>query len=338
MIRGLVARADNRGLGIQTWEFYRHMHPERTLIVEMGKHTPYTEYMGRYNGDARVAVNNDGRLDDDALEWFLTGLDSFYTAETPYDYRLFALAKQRNIKSVLHINYEFLRYLDDHNLPEPTLFIAPSPWNLHNLPFYVPHVPVPVDRERLPYVQRTEAKTFLHVAGHPATSDRNGTRLLLEAIPFIKSDVRIIIRSQRERPQVQSKNVDVQVVNGDIENYWDLYQGADVLVQPRRYGGLSLPMQEAQSCGMPVISLDVLPQKSFLPHDGLVSGWLTRHIRTQCGLVEVYACDPRSLAKKIDEFARSPDLVARLSNEADKYASTISWEHLKHRYERLLHV
>lgn len=339
MIKGLIARADNRGLGIQTWEFYRHMHPEKTLVVMMNGLTPYTEYLERYNSsEVQVATYNGGNIAEGVIDWFIKGTDVFYTAETPYDYKIFAEAKRHKVRSILHFNYEFLKYLETPKLPEPSLFIAPSPWNLHNLPFYVPYVPVPVDRERLPFRLRKEAKTFLHIGGHPAMSDRNGTRLLLDAIPFIKSDIRIIIRSQKPRPISHAKNVDIQVVNGDIENYWDLYNDADVLIQPRRYGGLSLPIQEAQSCGMPVISLDVLPQKSFLPHEGLVSGWLMRHIRAQCGMVEVYTCDPRNLAKKIDDFATSPDLVERLSHEADTYASTISWAHLRHRYERLMSV
>ena len=32
---GLIARADNTGLGMQTWEFYRAMKPEKTLVVDI---------------------------------------------------------------------------------------------------------------------------------------------------------------------------------------------------------------------------------------------------------------------------------------------------------------
>ena len=30
----LIARDNNRGLGIQSWEFYKHLKPYKTLIIE----------------------------------------------------------------------------------------------------------------------------------------------------------------------------------------------------------------------------------------------------------------------------------------------------------------
>ena len=34
---GLIARAEDRGLGVQTWEWSRGMRPDETLIVDMGE-------------------------------------------------------------------------------------------------------------------------------------------------------------------------------------------------------------------------------------------------------------------------------------------------------------
>ena len=33
---GLIARCDQSGLGVQTHEFYRHMQPDKTLVIDVG--------------------------------------------------------------------------------------------------------------------------------------------------------------------------------------------------------------------------------------------------------------------------------------------------------------
>jgi hypothetical protein len=44
-----------------------------------------------------------------------------------------------------------------------------------------------------------------------------------------------------------------------LPNYLDQYKDGDVLVIPRKYGGLCLPMQEALAHGIPVIMPDIEP-------------------------------------------------------------------------------
>lgn len=36
---GLLARSDDVGLGVQSLEFYRHMHPDKVLVVDMTAHS-----------------------------------------------------------------------------------------------------------------------------------------------------------------------------------------------------------------------------------------------------------------------------------------------------------
>ena len=43
---GLIARADNGGLGTLSWEFARHLKPHKVLLVENGIYQTFPE---RYN-------------------------------------------------------------------------------------------------------------------------------------------------------------------------------------------------------------------------------------------------------------------------------------------------
>lgn len=335
----MLARCDRRGLAIQTGEFFRNMRPAATLVVQIGDLTPYEERPETYEGhglDVRVARWDGHRLSDDAVNWLVESSDAIYTAETVYDFRVIELARRRKVPVVVQGNFEFLRWLIEAKLPRPDLFLAPSRWHIEDWPAPVRLLPFPVARDRLPFRLRTEARTFVHVAGHRAMQDRNGTRLLLQALHHIRSDVRVLIRSQSRLGTVRTpRRARVEIVCEDVADYTSLYEGADVLLAPRRYGGQSLPMNEAQSAGMPVISLDVEPQRAFLPSESLVPARRTRVIACQSGTIECHDTDPSLIAAKIDELAGDPALVERLSKEADAYAHSISWEVMAPRYRAL---
>ncbi len=335
---GLIARADHRGLGNLTHDFYRHLHPAKTLCVLMKPNdfTPYDEHPQWYP-DARQAVYDDG-LPTAALEWLLDGIDVLYTAETPYDHRLFEMARERGVRTALHGMFEFLRWKSEPDLPRPDLFIAPSTWHLAEWPEPTVLLPVPVDRETFAPVARTQARTFVHVAGHPASGDRNGTRALIAAVPFIRTpEVRIAVRTQGRLGWVPRgrSGARVEVIESDAAEAADLYAGADVLVAPRRYGGLSLPMQEAASLAMPVIATMMKPQVEWLPRGGLVRVGRYQQMRLPAATVQRAHVDPRRLAAKIDQLAGDDELAARLSAESSAAAEERSWERLLPEYQAM---
>lgn len=348
---GLIARGDNRGIGVITAEFARHLHPTKVLGVDMVS-TPYENHWDRYpDCDLRIATfdrNADyagdraGSLAMDDVRWLLEDVDVVYCVETPYNYELFNLARDRGVRTVLHYMYEFLRYIPDPALPHPDHFWAPSTWHLadarRQLLVPVRYVPVPVARDRLPYRPRETAGAFLHVAGHRAMRDRNGTSIVNTALGYVANDATFLLRGQSNLPSRIGKRSRMQVIaeHADVENYWDLYAGADVLVLPRRYAGLSLPMQEALSLGMPVITLDVAPQNEFVPAEGLIQADPPQMMLAQVGEIECYHADPLRLALKIDEFVNEPGIMQKASAKADDYASSISWDALGATYRDLL--
>jgi len=329
----MIARAENRGLGIQTWEFFRHMRPAKTLVVTLGDLARgFAEHLDRYvpNVDQDVSVTEwtGGEIEDAAIDWLLEGVDVLYTAETPYDFRILERARARGVASIVQPNFEFCRWAQEPDLVRPDLFLLPTTWHAEKIPGPRVVLPFPVDRERCTFRLRERAGTFLHVGGHRAHLDRNGTRLVVQASRYLRSDARIVIRTQDRIGWVRG----LEMIHEDVPDYWRLYDVGDVLLAPRRYGGQSLPMNEAQSCGLPVLTLDMEPQREWLPKVSLVPVRRCRQIPTQGGPVAFAEPDPRRLARAIDYLATNDAEVKRLSLIANNYAATISWERLGPRY------
>lgn len=333
---GLLARADNRGLGTQTWELYRHLHPDRTVVVDMSDHNDYPLHLERFPGAPVVRFDKAHRLvPSTSIDWLLEGIDVLLTAETPYDFGLLDIARSRGVRTAVVVNPEFYRYWLNPELARPDLVIVPTTWRIDEIPGAV-HIAGGVDRERLPFHKRTKAATFLHIAGHPAMGDRAGTRLLVRACWSVTSSVRLVIRAQRrgaglEQLRNRRSNLTVEVITDDVDEYWKLYAGADVLVAPRRYGGQSLPVNEALSTGMPVIALDRDPERSW---GGVtcVAAHRERSLGAQSGPLESFGCRPPLIASAIDRLASRPDLVTQLSMAANDHAAAISWDVVALRY------
>lgn len=341
MVRlGLIARGENRGLALQTWDLARHLKPDRVLLVDMGRRSPYQLHPERFPG-ARRTLFSDGLLTED-MDWLIEGSDVILTCETPYDYRLYERARQQGVRTVCQFNYEFLRYGREPDLPTPDLLLAPSRWHWADARAAtlcpMEYLPLPVDREVFKYRHRDAVNTsFVHIAGHRAMADRNGTQLVMEAARHMRSGVPVCVRTQSRIGGTRGRSYPrVDILHGDIPERAALYADHDVMVLPRRYGGQSLPMNEALSMGLPVVSLNVSPQNEFLPHECLVSPRKSRTLQLQPGPVECYDADPLRLASTLDALVHEPELVSRLSKQADEYADSISWERLLPRWRRIL--
>lgn len=333
---GMLVRADARGLGIQSSEFHRHLKPDVTVCIDMGIHTPYVQHFEQYP-DAVVAKLDQGHLHPyGPVVEALRSCDVVVSHETFYDPRLVADLRKAGTRTAVQANWEFFRWTTDKELDRPDLFISPSTWYLNRWPEPTVYLPTPVATDRLRFERRTEAKTFLHVAGHRAMQDRNGTRMVVQAARYVRSGARLVIRSQSRLGRSLLGPDKCEVIVSNLPNYWDLYEDADVLVLPRRFGGQALSVNEALACGMPVIALDCEPLRRFLPVEGLVRARRRRQIRVQPGEVDWFDASPRDLAAKIDALANDPELVQRLSISAGQWAAQHSWDVLLPRWRETL--
>ncbi len=333
---GLVVFASNNGLSNQTKALYDHLKPHKTLLVDISEFNHQPIYPERFH-DAQICKGFPNIAD---IQRFLQDIDVLFVCETPLNYDLFRIARQNRVKTVLQLNWEFLDYLQNKTLPFPDVLLAPSKWHYKDLQQFnnraiIKYLPFPVDRELLPRRKYTQARTFVHIAGQKLYEDRNGTEIVLAAIPYVKSPTaRFIIYSQHKLEH-QINDPRVEIREGDLPNYQDLYREGEVLLLPRRYGGQSLQLNEALSAGMLALMPNVSPQDEILPKELLILPHTSKNIMTRT-MIQCYSIDPDELARKIDYLVTSnPGTIYYLSETCNTIADNISWETLKPQYEKL---
>ena len=337
---GLIARGDLTGLAVQTQAFYRHMNPVKTLVVDLSRHSKVSPSLENLPGgiiwDDKVYPNIKPKPDS-VLEEFLKDIDVVFTCETPYNYWLFERARELGVKTVLQFNYEFLDYGNGTTIPEPDVFAAPSVWHLEDVRKQLPnrdviHLPVPVDREKFPFKRRTKLERLLHSVGTGTGEDRNGTYSSIKAMEQVH-DAHLVVRSQNKISAKSSDNV--SFIKSKVKDPSELYDQGDCLLMPRKFGGLCLPMNEALSCGMPVLVSDCEPQSDWVPEELRIPVSRVGKLQTRKPL-SVYECSPKDIASKINWLYDSPSKVEEYSEWADSYAESISWKTLKPVYLQVL--
>lgn len=337
---GLVAYGTKTGLGYQTKAIHDHLHPDKTLLVDLSQIKGMPCHREWYP-DATVTAHPRGVASEQEMVRFLDGLDVVFVCETPISYRLFALARARGIRVVLQYNYEFLDYLRDPTLTKPTVFAAPSPWNVHKLDKgRFPHVwplPVPIDPAEIPQRIITEAKTFLHIGGRPAARDRNGTLdFITLASRCADLGARWVLASQSPTQEIQRslRGTHVEMVV-DIQTLGDMYAAGDVMILPRRYGGFSFPAIEALTAGMPVLMPDIPPNTSWLPAEWLTPAAQTSQFQAKAR-IDVHTIDMPALESLVRRLWAEPATVQAWSQQARDIASTVTWEALLPLYREFL--
>jgi glycosyltransferase involved in cell wall biosynthesis len=315
------------------------MRPAKTMIVDIPSVQPLAIHPERFPD----AVTVQGCPRTRNFESFLEDLDVVYTAETPYDHSLFQIAEQRNIRTVLHVNPELLAHMNEPWLPKPSVFACPSTWMFDKIPQPRTLLPFPVATERFTPTDAAQAASFLHIVGRPAIHDRNGTEDLLRALQHVRSHITVTVCCQlsgyveRLAASVHiPSNVKLTVRSRDTQNYWDNYSGQHVLVLPRRFGGLCLPMQEALAAGMPVIMPNISPNNDRLPPQWLTSAEPNGMFHTKGQDITLYSTPPSVLAAMIDKFATDDEFFRKAKNDALTIAKVFSWETLKPRYDETL--
>lgn len=322
---GMIVRCDQGGLGNQTWDIYRHLHPQEVLVMRLGDRGRGAEFPERYSDGSSTSWQYRGDvLDNMTMREFALACDKILTVETIYHPHGYDIAMECDTTTVLIANPElYAGYPAD-------IIRVPTHWSLDKMPKGVRVLPHPVARDVLPFRERTECKTFYHPVA-PAMLDRNGTDLLMRALPFVEEECRLVIRSHHRSPLGRIDKVgkvQVRWIHGHTDDYWDSYpQEADVMIMPRRYGGLCLPIQEAASLGMPAIMTALDPQLDW-PFVTPVPVNDFKTARMKGGTFNVYSCLPSVLAEAMTQLVRHPELVKKASGLANEWADEHSWEML----------
>ncbi len=314
---GVVSPLTDRGLGIQSYEAARNLDAS-VLFVETND--PSAPSHPERCPDARRVRWSQG-LDPKAVRNWLSTVDVVYAAETFYDPRLPKWATAQGVTTVLHANPEFWTGAQD-----PTYLWSATDWRRDVMPERTEVVPFPVAVDRFtPAVPHDGPCRWVHVAGKRALADRNGTDTLVNALHLLTEPctVRIVVQ-HGEVPDLRNVPPHITVeFSPPPADYWRLYDDADALVLPRRYGGLCLPVQEACAAGLAVVMSDLIPNRLWPGPRVHAEFW--RKVTMPCGRVPVYDVSPRALAQAMDAFA-DPTTRHRHQAESLAWAAAHSWE------------
>lgn len=283
------------------------MPVDRVLLVLMPK-PECAEAPEWYDNATHVLYDpKNHQLNEEEVRHWLHGLDVVFTVETPNDWRIPGWCREAGVKLVIQGNPEFVRHGQAgwEHLEHPDAWWWPTPWRTDVLPAgRVMPVPMPDD----PPVQHdglwSRPLRILHVVGKRAFEDRNGTDIFVKAMGFLQQPVEVTMFGLDGELPIPRPSRGVRKVasfpNGFV-NHWDMYEHQDLLVLPRRYGGLCLPALEARACGMAVMMPNCGPNETLA--NILVAPRRTRYLTMAGGRIPLADMNPLDLASAIDELS-----------------------------------
>jgi hypothetical protein len=311
---GMLARADHRGLSYQSYSVYKAMKPDVTVVIDMSPIYPKGEWPHDFTPypDAIITPwrGYTAPISDEALD-ALMSCDVVYSAETFYDPRLDEAAERGELRTVRHVNPELF------GGEYATEYWYPTAWRLNHLP-KGRVVPMPVEPEHIPATPPGMGR-MLHVGGHRAAGDRNGSKIALDiAQRTRKWDWRFT--SQDGIGAVPRSLIARSEFVKDVDDRWGLYEGCAGLVMPRRYGGLCLPIVEAMTRGLAVFATDTEPNRMWpiVPLYAHPGPWLkSKMIRTM-------VVDAGRASRIVDNC--DGDTLAGLQAASLEWARSQSWD------------
>lgn len=311
---GSVVFATNQGLGILAKGFFDNGIINKVLIK------PHSTYKNHYDWYNTASVTN-----EDALLDNVTHLLIF---ETPFDWKIIVKARERGVKTILMPMYECTRFPFPY---EPDEIWCPSQLDYD---FYksmgkenIKLIQVPVE---VKWHLRKRAKVFVHNAGNGGLGGRNGTLELIRAMEYVKSPIKLIIRTQTIDFKCDDPRVEIRYGTTPYESLWN---EGDVFIFPEKFNGLSLPLQEAYASGMLVMASDRFPNYTYLPKEPLipVKGYVKERISVEFDMAVI---DPIDIAKKIDEFFDKD--ITNYSLIGKEWGKNNSWKNLADDYKLML--
>ena len=192
-------------------------------------------------------------------------------------------------------------------------------------------LPIPVDTSKLPFISRTEARRFGSVYGYGGSGSRRGLEEIvnawrkLEACSVVPP---LVIRAQQTPSEAILTGIEgVHLEVGNLGDPAMLYSGVDIAIQISRFEGVGLSLLEAQSCGVPVVTVDGEPMRSLAP-DLMVSVERTEAVSIMGKTVTSYIASVTSLFERVrDLYGR--DIVDLSQAARRRVERCYSWDVLR---------
>lgn len=265
--------------------------------------------------------------------------DVVLTWEVPGSWEYPELWQKRGVKWVHMVHWDWFAPKYKH-LWKLAHLVSPNKMCMNilkrNFGLYSTLLAVPVDTVRLKYEERTRALRFVSIYGFGGAHDRRSLPEILDAWRIMAAPPSLRIMAQKEPPELSGKAPlrNVEVLFGNTPEPGDLYNDADIAVQPSRYEGVGVSMLEAQARGVPVIAVDAPPMNEIV-RDLLVPVEKTVEVNLmEKKVVSNIPCS-RQLSQLVDGIQKN-DIVDLSRRARAMVDAEFSWKALRERWTALL--
>lgn len=253
-VLGYTNRAS--GLGAFLWDVRQNCAPDSWLSVQGAK--------GQEQWLQRQV--NCTKPTPDAIDAYLRKYqpDVLLVIETPFSEELWPLCRRHRVRTAMVVMQEFW-----HSNLDPDLFICPTQIGYDKVSAVNKvYFDWPIDVRPFPFVQRHEARRFLHVAGYDVKGLRRQTAAVVAGFRAVKKvGISLTIHSQQPWPNEDELTGGDKRITVRVENFTNpaaVYKGFDVLVQPDAWAGYNRLLLEAKAVGMPVLTTDAAPMNELV--------------------------------------------------------------------------
>ncbi len=323
---GSICYAVRRGLGYLAKQFRDHgIVTDFMCMVHSGVPT-VEEWI---EGCERTHIR---QMNHEAMRRFCDGKDAMLFFETPFYWPLIEYCKSKKIRTYLITMYECCPI--HHEAPHK--YLCPSLLDMQYFPTNSELVALPTTVE---WKQRGVAAHYIHNGGYLGLRGREGTTLLIEAMRYVRSPLRLTIRVQEnvsasyQTMMVQDKRIEYIA---ETVPHKELYGSGEVAVMPQKFNGCSLPIQEAYASGMLVMTTNRFPMNTWLPTEPMipVDGYHKAQIGGAYMEFEEAMVDPRQIAQTMDEWFGKE--ISSFSLRGKAWAEANSWDALLPKWQEVL--
>jgi glycosyltransferase involved in cell wall biosynthesis len=261
--------------------------------------------------------------------------DTVLTWEVPGSWDFPAIWAQLGIRWIHVVHWDWFSVGHMHLWKQAAKLVSPNDMcrrELAAIGLPSVHLPVPVDTDRLEFLERKKAENFVSVYGYGGLENRRSIPELFAAWRAIPNPppLKVLVQAPPSEPEARTPPPNAEIYLGNMPEPADLYAEGDVAVQPSRYEGVGISMLEAQARGMPVIAVDRPPMNEVAP-DLPVAVERTVQVRLMGKEIPSHIPSVESIRKRIVEI-RGTDISDLSRAVRKRVEEQFSWNALRERW------